>query len=71
MKQVTKLLTWLILQEELRTLSGEMVKLSMAAHCFERLEVDASVALKMFADNKFKTHQIPQMAAQSSSGKDI
>lgn len=51
-------------------MSAEMVKLSMAAHRFERLEVDASVALKMFADNKFKTHQIPQMAAQSTSGKD-
>lgn len=50
-------------------MSAEMVKLSMAAHNFERLEVDASVALKMFSDNKFKTHQIPQMAAQSTSGK--
>lgn len=46
-----------------------MIKLSMASHRFERLEVDASVALKMFADNKFKTRQIPQMAAQSTSGK--
>lgn len=66
-----KIPSWEPTKEELRTLSAEMVKLSMAAHPFERLEVDASVALKMFADNKFKTHQIPQMAAQSTSGNTV
>ncbi|XP_045117885.1 39S ribosomal protein L39, mitochondrial-like isoform X2 [Portunus trituberculatus] len=66
-----KIPEWEPTKEELRTLSGEMVKLSLAAHRFERLEVDASVALKMFADNRFKTQQIPQMAAQSTSGNTV
>lgn len=55
-------------QDELRSLSAEMVKLSMAGHRFERLEVDASLALKMFADNQYKKRQVPFIAAQSSSG---
>lgn len=44
------------------------MKLSMASHRFERLEVDASLALEMFSDNSYKRTQIPQIAAQSSSG---
>lgn len=66
-----KISEWEPTKDELRTLSGEMVKLSLAAHRFERLEVDASVALKMFADNRFKTQQIPQMAAQSTTGSTV
>lgn len=66
-----KIPEWEPTKVELRSLSAEMVKLSLAALPFERLEVDASMALKMFADNRFKTHQIPQMAAQSTSGNTV
>lgn len=45
-----------------------MVKLAMEGHRFQRLEVDASLALKMFEDNHYKTLQIPHIAAQSSTG---
>lgn len=62
-----KISDWEPTKEELRVLSGEMVKLAMANHRFERLEVDASLALQMFSDNQFKKIQIPFIAAQSSS----
>ncbi|KAK3886822.1 hypothetical protein Pcinc_009047 [Petrolisthes cinctipes] len=66
-----KIPTWTPTKEELRTLSGEMVKLAMAGHRFQRLEVDASLALKMFEDNHYKTLQIPHIAAQSSTGNTV
>ncbi|XP_076062095.1 mitochondrial ribosomal protein L39 [Oratosquilla oratoria] len=56
---------------ELRLLSAEMVKLSMASHDFERLEIDASLALKMFEDNRYKKAQVPHIAAQSQSGNAV
>ncbi|KAB7496459.1 39S ribosomal protein L39, mitochondrial [Armadillidium nasatum] len=34
---------------------------------FQRLEVDAKLALRMFEDNMYKREQIPRMAAQSES----
>ncbi|XP_052804823.1 39S ribosomal protein L39, mitochondrial-like [Mya arenaria] len=37
----------------------------------ERLDVDASVALKMFADNRFKSDQIPDIAAKSDHNRVI
>ncbi|XP_071514634.1 large ribosomal subunit protein mL39 isoform X2 [Panulirus ornatus] len=66
-----KIPQWEPTKEELRVLSGGMVKLSMASHRFERLEVDASLAFKMFSDNSYKRTQIPQIAAQSSSGNKV
>lgn len=66
-----KIPTWKPTKEELRVLSGEMVKLVMANNTFERLEVDASLALEMFSDNRFKKIQIPHIAAQSSSGNTV
>lgn len=44
------------------------MKFALAGHRFERLEVDASVALRIFEDNRYKALQIPQIAAQGSSG---
>lgn len=38
---------------------------------FERLEVDASLALKLFADNRFKREQIPRIAAISPTGNTL
>ncbi|KAG7165402.1 39S ribosomal protein L39, mitochondrial-like [Homarus americanus] len=66
-----KITKWEPTKEELRILSGEMVKLAMASHRFERLEVDANLALKIFSDNHFKRNQIPHIAAQSSSGNTV
>ncbi|KAK7078790.1 54S ribosomal protein L39, mitochondrial [Halocaridina rubra] len=66
-----KMSDWKPTKEELRTLSGEMVKLSLANLPFERLEVDAKIALDVFADNKYKKAQVPYIAAQSESGNSV
>ncbi|XP_037793566.1 39S ribosomal protein L39, mitochondrial-like [Penaeus monodon] len=66
-----KIPSWEPTKDELRSLSAEMVKLGMAGHRFERLEVDASLALKIFADNQYKKRQVPFIAAQSSSGNSV
>ncbi|XP_071111344.1 large ribosomal subunit protein mL39-like isoform X1 [Haliotis cracherodii] len=38
---------------------------------FERLEVDASVAKRLFEDNLFKKSQVPQIAAKSNTGSKV
>jgi len=63
-----KMDTWNPSKEELRSLSSEMVKLALAKHNFQRLEVDASIALKIFANNRYKKAQVPHIAAQSETG---
>lgn len=40
-------------------------------HIFQRLDVDSSVALKMFEDNAFKAEQIPHIATKSSTGRSV
>lgn len=62
---------WTPRKDELRTLSIMGRKIAAQDLKFERLEVDASVALKIFADNQFKHEQIPQIAAGSPSGNDV
>lgn len=63
-----KIPDWSPSQAELSCLSRIAAKLQGDDLTFERLEVDASVALRMFEDNRYKTVQIPQIAAQSSTG---
>lgn len=62
---------WKPFQTELNCLSRIGAKLYHADLRFERLEVDASVAQKMFEDNRFKLAQVPQIAAQSQSGSNV
>uniref|UniRef100_A0A1E1X8C2 Large ribosomal subunit protein mL39 n=1 Tax=Amblyomma aureolatum TaxID=187763 RepID=A0A1E1X8C2_9ACAR len=62
---------WEPRRDELDVLSGMGRRLAIKPHHFERLEVDASVALQMFEDNKYKAEQIPRIAAASPSGNTV
>lgn len=48
-----------------------MIKLSRKKLPFERLEVDVDLALDMFQENKYKSHQIPEIAQSSSNNKTV
>jgi hypothetical protein len=56
-----------VIQTQLDALSREGYRLYFGDLRFERLDVDAGRALEMFADNRYKTAQIPAMAARSDS----
>jgi len=56
------------LQDELRVLSAQFVKIAREEHPFERLVVDADVAEEIFFDSPHKLEQIPQIATQLSDG---
>ncbi|XP_014666136.1 PREDICTED: 39S ribosomal protein L39, mitochondrial-like isoform X2 [Priapulus caudatus] len=64
-----KMDNWTPNEEERNCLTriGYNMLLSTSSKVFERLEVDASVAQDMFADNRFKLEQIPDIAAKSKS----
>ena len=62
---------WEPTQTELRTISRIIAQLGHEDYHFERLSIDASKALDMFKDNRFKEQQIPSIAAQSESGNDV
>ncbi|XP_077542461.1 mitochondrial ribosomal protein L39 [Haemaphysalis longicornis] len=62
---------WEPRRDELDVLSGMGRRLATKPHRFERLEVDASLALRMFEDNKHKAEQIPRIAAASPSGNTV
>jgi len=66
-----KLANWKPTLAELNCLSRIAGKLQGEDTMFERLDIDASLALKMFEDNRFKTLHIPQIAAQSSTGSTV
>lgn len=66
-----KIPDWSPSQAELNCLSRIGAKLQADDLMFERLDVDASVAQRMFEHNRFKTVQIPQIASQSSSGSTV
>ncbi|KAK7471490.1 hypothetical protein BaRGS_00035884 [Batillaria attramentaria] len=66
-----KLGDWKPSHTDLSCLSRIGAKLYHSDLRFERLEVDASVAERMFEDNRFKTAQIPYIAAQSKSGSKV
>jgi len=63
--------TWEPTREEMMIFSAQMHRLAEQNKPFERLTVDASLALKMFSDNKYKTNQIPSIAAASKDGKSV
>jgi len=62
---------WKPTAAELNCLSQIGGKLSYTDMKFERLDVDASVALDIFEHNRFKRDQIPSIAAQSPSGSSV
>jgi len=62
---------WKPTAAELNCLSLIGGRLGFTDMKFERLDVDASVALDMFQHNRFKREQIPLIAAQSHSGNDV
>ena len=52
-------------------ISASMHRLAERELPFERLVVDEKLAAEMFADNKYKTKQIPNIASKSKSGKSV
>ncbi|CAD5117512.1 DgyrCDS6279 [Dimorphilus gyrociliatus] len=56
---------------ELVNTSRAVSKLYSEKIKFQRLEVDASIASRMFEDNRFKSVQVDQIAAQSTSGNTV
>jgi len=62
---------WNPSKAEMRVFSGQMVRLSQENIQFERLEIDEKTALKMFAENPFKSSQIPNIVKQSEDGKTV
>ncbi|EEC05162.1 39S ribosomal protein L39, putative, partial [Ixodes scapularis] len=62
---------WQPREDELHVLSGMGRRLTAGGHRFERLEVDASLALKIFEDNKYKVEQIPRIASMSATGNSV
>ncbi|CAH1796263.1 unnamed protein product [Owenia fusiformis] len=66
-----KMPNWKPTKMELNVLSRLGGRLQYEDLRFERLEVDASIAQKMFEDNRFKKVQVEQIAAKSDSGSSI
>lgn len=62
---------WNPSEAELQCMSRAIAKLQYEDQGFERLTVDASKASAMFEDNRFKSAQIPQIAAQSATGSSV
>nr|SVE76530.1 EOG090X0A3R [Daphnia longispina] len=62
---------WVPSQSDLRQISASFQKFVRQNHSFQRLDIDSSVALKMFEDNAFKAEQIPHIATKSSSGQTV
>lgn len=62
---------WSPTKEELMAISASMHRLSERGLPFERLVVDQTLAAEMFADNKYKAKQIPNIASKSKSGQSV
>jgi len=58
-------------REEMMTFSAQMHRLAEAKFPFERISVDASLALKIFEENQYKVSQIPSIAGSSSDGHSV
>lgn len=54
---------WIPTKQELMVFSAQMHRLAERKLKFERLVVDASLALEMFKDNQYKSAQIPSIAS--------
>lgn len=70
-KNACYLVFFLNFQTELNCLSRIGAKLYHSDLQFERLDIDASLAAKIFEDNRFKSAQIPAIAAKSESGSKV
>ncbi|ODN00494.1 39S ribosomal protein L39, mitochondrial, partial [Orchesella cincta] len=66
-----KIKDWKPNSDEMRVFSLEMRKLAQKNLPFERLEVNVDLALEMFEDNQYKKKQIPEIAANSATGKTV
>ena len=53
--------SWIPSHEELRALSGDMIKLSEKQLPFERLSVSEEIAAEMFSDNPYKLSHISKI----------
>ena len=62
---------WIPTKEELMVISATMHRMAEKELSFERLVVDAKLAAEVFADNKYKTKQIPNIAEKSKSGNSV
>ena len=62
---------WAPSREELMTFSAAMHRTAEKRLPFERLVVDAAVAMEIFRDNGHKVSQIPSIAAASSDGHSV
>nr|CAG4637206.1 EOG090X0A3R [Ceriodaphnia reticulata]SVE73082.1 EOG090X0A3R [Ceriodaphnia reticulata] len=63
--------TWTPSQSDFRQIAAAFQKFVRKEHPFQRLDIDSSLALKIFEDNIFKTEQIPHIASKSSSGRSV
>jgi len=62
---------WEPTREELMVFSAIMHRMAEKKDPFERLTVDASIALEMFSENQYKHSQVPSIAAASGDGKSV
>ena len=58
-------------REELMVFSAQMHRLAERKLPFQRLTVDAKVALDMFSENPYKMSQIPSIAGSSNDGNSV
>lgn len=58
-------------QNDFRQIAASFQKFVRNGFIFQRLDIDSSLALKMFEDNIFKTEQIPHIATKSNSGRSV
>eukprot|EP00095_Tigriopus_kingsejongensis_P006274 maker-scaffold990_size72856-snap-gene-0.22 protein:Tk06274 transcript:maker-scaffold990_size72856-snap-gene-0.22-mRNA-1 annotation:"mitochondrial 39s ribosomal protein l39" len=66
-----KMSDWRPCKTELMTFSAAMHRLAQRGLPFERLEVNADLALEMFKDNQYKVKQIPSISSASQTGSSI
>ena len=64
-----KLSGWNPTKQELMVFSAAMHRLAEKELPFERLDVEADLALEMFKDNQYKLRQIPSIATNSRTGE--
>ena len=62
---------WDPTREEMMTFSAQMHRMSEKKLPFERLSVDASLALEIFEENPYKVSQIPSIAGSSGDGHSV
>nr|CAG4647246.1 EOG090X0A3R [Megafenestra aurita]SVE92533.1 EOG090X0A3R [Megafenestra aurita] len=63
--------SWVPTQNDLRKIAATFQKFIRNNMIFQRLDIDSTLALKMFEDNVFKAEQIPHIATKSNSGQSV